>query len=155
MPSWPRSPSPLTCGVRADDHRHEQGSVTPFVVVTALALMLAVGLVADGGQKLQALQRADTAAEEAARAAGQTIQPARSIRGLPPLVDAGPATAAAQAHLTAAGMAGTVSIDGDVVTVSTTTSEPTVFLAAIGITTVTATGSAQARLVRGLDEEVP
>ena len=51
-------------------------------------------------------------------------------------------------------MPGTVSVDGAVVAVSTTTSEPTVFLAAIGITTVTATGSAQARLVRGLDEEV-
>ena len=52
-------------------------------------------------------------------------------------------------------MAGTVDVRGDVIEVTTTTSGPTVFLAAIGIGTVSATGSAQARLVRGLEQEVP
>ncbi len=129
--------------------------MTPFVVLIALALMLAVGLVVDGGQKLRATQRADAAAEEAARAAGQVIQAPRSVRGLTPLVDPAPAAAAAQAYLDAAGVTGTVAVDGALVTVTTTTTEPTVFLAAIGITTVTATGTAQARLVRGLTQEVP
>ena len=133
----------------------DQGSVTPFTLLTALALMLAVGLVVDGGQKLQALQRADTTAEEAARAAGQAIQPAPSIRGQAPQVDAAAATAAAQAHLSAAGVSGTVAIDGPVITVTTTATEPTVFLAAIGITALTADGTARARLVRGVSEEVP
>lgn len=133
----------------------DRGSVTPFALIATLALMLAVGLVVDGGQKLRALQRADATAEEAARAAGQAIEPARSVRGRSPLVDPVAATAAAQAHLTSHGVTGTVSVDGAVVMVSTTTSEPTIFLGAIGITTVTGTGTAQARLVRGLAEEVP
>lgn len=133
----------------------DRGAVTPFAVVAALALMVAVGLVVDGGNKLQALQRADAAAAEAARAAGQAIQPARSIRGQSPLVDLDRGVTAAQTYLSAAGVTGTVDVRGDVIEVTTTTTEPTVFLAAVGIDSVNATGSARARLVRGLSEEVP
>ena len=133
----------------------DDGSVTLFMVTATLALMLAVGLVVDGGHKIQALQRADAAAEEAARAAGQVIQPALSVRGKAPRADTARAATAARAYLQAAGVAGTVDVRGDVIDVTTTTTQPTVFLAAIGIGTVAATGTAQARLVRGLDQEVP
>lgn len=133
----------------------DEGSLTLFMVVAVVALMVAIGLVVDGGNKIQALQRADAAAAEAARAAGQVIIPARSVRGLAPQADAGRAAGAARAYLTAADVAGTVDVRGDVIEVTTSTTEPTVFLAAIGIGTVSATGNAQARLVRGLDTEVP
>jgi Flp pilus assembly protein TadG len=129
--------------------------VTLFMVLVTLALMLAVGLVVDGAHKIQALQRADAAAEEAARAAGQAIQPAVSVRGQAPRADTARAAAAAREYLAAAGVAGTVDVRGDVIEVTTISSRPTVFLAAIGIGSVSATGSAQARLVRGLEQEVP
>lgn len=132
----------------------DQGSATLFSIVAAVGLLLAVGLVVDGGTKLRALQRADAAAEEAARAAGQAIVPAPSVRGLPPVIDTADAVAAAQAHLSAAGVTGSIEVRGTVIDVTTSATEPTVFLAAIGITSVTATGGAQARLVRGLDQEV-
>lgn len=125
------------------------------MVVATVALMLATGLVVDGGTKIQALQRADAAAAEAARAAGQAIDPARSVRGQAPRADAARAGVAARAYLTAAGVAGSVDVRGDVVEVTTSISEPTVFLAAIGIGSVSATGTARARLVRGLEREVP
>lgn len=129
--------------------------MTLFMVTATLALMLAVGLVVDGGHKIQALQRADAVAEEAARAAGQAIQPALSVRGQAPRADTARAATAARAYLQAAQVSGTVDVRGDVIEVSTTTSRPTVFLAAIGIGSVSATGNARARLVRGLEQEVP
>ena len=133
----------------------DDGSLTLFMVVAVFALMVAIGLVVDGGHKIQAQQRADGAAEEAARAAGQVIVAARSVRGLAPRTDAGRAADAARAYLTAAGVTGTVEVRGAVIEVSTRITEPTVFLAAIGIGSVSATGNAQARLVRGLRKEVP
>jgi len=136
------------------DVPREEGSVSVFLVVAVIALLLASGLVVDGGRKLQALRRADAVAEEAARAAGQALQPAPSVRGMPPRLDAVSATAAGRAYLSSAGVAGTVVARGDVVEVTTSTSEPTVFLAVIGIHSVSATGSASARLARGLTQEV-
>lgn len=146
---------PRTRALRAGRFAGDQGSVTLFMVVAAAALMLATGLVVDGGTKIQALQRADDAAAEAARAAGQAIDPARSVRGHTPRADVARAGDAARAYLAAAGVAGSVDVRADVIEVTTNISEPTVFLAAIGIGTVSATGTAQARLVRGLEREVP
>lgn len=45
----------------------EAGSVTVFVAISVLGLLLLIGLVADGGAKLRATQRADSVAAEAAR----------------------------------------------------------------------------------------
>lgn len=152
-PTLAAMPSTLSTGA----HRPvgDEGSLTLFMVVTVVALMVAVGLVVDGGNKIQALQRADAAAEEAARAAGQVIVPARSVRGQTPRADAGRAAGAARAYLAAAGITGSVDVRGDVIEVTTSITEPTVFLAAIGVSSVSATGNAQARLVRGLQTEVP
>lgn len=133
----------------------DDGSVTLFVVLATMALMLAVGLVVDGGRKIHALQHADAIAQEAARAAGQAIQPALSVRGQAPRAENARAAAAARQYLHEAQVAGTVSVRGQLIEVTTTTSRPTVFLAAIGIGTVSASGTAQVRLVRGLEQEVP
>ena len=56
---------------RATRSRDERGlSVTPFVAVIFAALIMTVGLVVDGGQKVAAASRAETAAAGAGRAAG-------------------------------------------------------------------------------------
>jgi Flp pilus assembly protein TadG len=53
--------------------RDETGSITPFVVIVSLALILLAALVIDGGRQLNAKGRAVAYAQEAARAGAQAI----------------------------------------------------------------------------------
>lgn len=132
----------------------DDGSITLFVVVIALGLLVAVGLVVDGGGKVRALQRADDVAAEAARAGGQAIQGNVAVRGEGVEASVGEAQAAARAYLAGAGVAGTVTVTGGTrLTVDTTTTYTPVFLDMIGIGTQTTTGHAEVRLVRALDGE--
>lgn len=145
-PHW-RPGRPLGPGER------DRGSVSVFFVVVALALLIAVGLVVDGGGKIRALQRADAAAAEAARAGGQAIT-AAPVRGEQPQLAAAVARSAAAAHLAAAGVAGTATVTGGTrLQVRTSTTYTPVFLSVIGVGAMTTTGYAEARLVRGLDGE--
>ena len=133
----------------------DDGSVSLMLAVMVLALLTAVGLVVDGGQKLRSTQRADDAAAEAARAAVQSVQPGNTVRGLRPRIDNAAAVQAAQNYLATAGVAGSVRITGDRVQVSTTTSFTPSFLSLIGLPTQTVTGQADARLARGVEQEQP
>ena len=130
----------------------EAGSVTVFVAITMVGLLVLVGLVADGGAKLRAVQRADAIAAEAARTAGQVIDLPTAVSSSDIRVDRQAAVTAANAYLTAAGASGTVTItpNGQSLQVTVTTSAPTVFLGLIGITTLTVTGHAQVDLVHGV-----
>lgn len=132
----------------------DRGSITLFVVVIALGLFVAVGLVVDGGGKVRALQRADDVAAEAARAGGQAIQAGVAIRGEGAEASADEAQAAARAYLSSAGVAGSVTVTGATrLTVDTSTTYTPVFLDMIGIGTQTTTGHAEVRLVRALGGE--
>jgi Flp pilus assembly protein TadG len=53
--------------------RDERGSITPFVVIVSLAIILLAALVVDGGRQLNAKGRAVAYAQEAARAGAQAI----------------------------------------------------------------------------------
>lgn len=53
--------------------REEQGSITPFVVIISLAILLLAALVVDGGRQLNAKGRAVAYAQEATRAGAQAI----------------------------------------------------------------------------------
>jgi hypothetical protein len=143
--------TPRTLPTRADS-RSEDGSVTVFFAVAALGLLLALGLIVDGGAKVAGLQRADRLAAEAARAAGQVIDTPGAIQGDTPRVDPARAVAAAQAYLRANDVQGAVTLTqaGRGVQVQVTTHIPTVFLGLIGITTMETHGSAEASLVRGV-----
>lgn len=130
---------------------HDDGSISLFAVVVAIALMLIIGLVVDGAGKVQAQQRAQAAAREAARAGGQAIQVPPAVRGQTPTIDTGTARAAAQTYLTAASVQGTVSIQGGTtIVVDTTTTYTPIFLSIAGIGTQSVTGHAEARLVRAV-----
>lgn len=135
----------------------QAGSVTVFVAISALGLLVLVGLVADGGAKLRATQRADATAAEAARAGGQALDLASAVAGDADRVDRSVAISAAQDYLDAAGVAGSVSVSDDrtrlLVTAQATA--PTAFLGLIGIDQVAATGSAQAVLVQGITRGAP
>ena len=130
----------------------DTGSVTVFMAITMAGLLVLVGLVADGGAKLRAAQRADAIAAEAARTAGQVIDLPTAVSSSEIRVDRQGAVAAANAYLTAAGASGTatVSPNGQRLKVTVTTSAPTVFLGLIGINTLTVTGHAQVDLVHGV-----
>lgn len=53
--------------------RDEAGSITPFVVIVSLAIIMLAALVVDGGRQLNGKGRAIAYAQEAARAGAQAI----------------------------------------------------------------------------------
>jgi len=53
--------------------RDERGSITPFVVIVSLAILMLAALVIDGGRQLNGKGRAIAYAQEAARAGAQAI----------------------------------------------------------------------------------
>ena len=130
----------------------EAGSVTVFLAITVTGLLVLIGLVADGGAKLNATQRADAVAAEAARAGGQALDLPSAVRGTDLRVDRQGAVNAANAYLAATGESGTVTVgvDGTTLDVTVSSTSPTVFLGLIGVNTLTVTGHGQARLVHGV-----
>ena len=134
--------------------RHEDrdvGSATVFVAVTMLGLLVLCGLLVDGGAKLRATQRADRIAAEAARAAGQAVDPAALVAG-DVTVDRAAAVESAQQHLAAAGVTGTVALspDGTAIDVDVAVTAPSVFLGLVGIESFSVTGHGRAVLVHGV-----
>jgi Flp pilus assembly protein TadG len=133
----------------------QDGSVSLMLVVAVLALLIAVGLVVDGGQKLRSTQRVDDAAAEAARAGVLSVQPGSTVRGLTPRADNAAAIRAAQDYLRAAGVTGSVQVSDGQVQVATSSTFTPSFLSLIGLGPQTVTGRADARLARGVEQEQP
>ena len=133
----------------------DRGSVTLFVAIAVAGLLVLVGLVVDGGGKVRAAQRASRVAAEAGRVAGQQIDVRAAIEGRPLRVDVPPAVEAARRYLRAAQVNGQVFVSSDRrrITVEVTTSERTVFLGLVGISELTAHGSADVELVSGVVSE--
>ncbi len=141
---------------RARLHRgdRERGSVSLFFVMVTLALLVVIGLVVDGGAQIRNRQRADTSAQEAARAAGQAVNPAAAINGDGAQLQLGTAQAAAQQYLASAGVQGSVTTTGGTtVHVHTTTTYSPSFLGVIGVGSLSASADADVRVVRQLGGE--
>ena len=122
----------------------ERGSAGLVVVALMLPMLMGAGLIWDASGKIRAARTADTAAQEAARAAAQQLS-ASTINGDAAAADPGPAVAAAQAYLAAAGISGSAVVAGDLVTVTTSTSWTPQFLPGGG---GAVTGSATIRIAR-------
>lgn len=121
----------------------DRGSISMFFVIAIVALFVMVGLVVDGGGQVRSLERANDIAAQAARQGAQAIDAAAAIRGRGAIIDPSAASQAAQSYLAAAGVPGTVVVDGaDQLTVTTTTTYTTTFLGAIGISSLSSTGHA-------------
>ena len=135
----------------------ETGSVSVFVAITAIGLMILAGLIADGGAKLRATQRAASIAAEAARAGGQAIDTRAVAHGQDLSIDVEQAVRAAQAYLAGVGVDGTVDVsdDGKRIQVHVTSHSRTVFLSLMGISTLSANGSAAAVLVHSTTGQGP
>jgi hypothetical protein len=125
--------------------RDQRGqSLSLFVLVIMGALIMTTGLVIDGGQKVTATSRAESAAAGASRAAGN----AAATQQLGGADAASAAVLAAKTYLAGQpGVDGTVSISNGVVIVTTSANEPTIFLSVIGIGSVNARGLARATIV--------
>ncbi|WP_433432233.1 pilus assembly protein TadG-related protein [Nonomuraea sp. CA-141351] len=137
--------------------RDERGSVTAFTVVFAMALLICAGLVVDGGKKIQAYREAYAVAEEAARAgAGQVDIDRAYAQGGRFEIDTTKALSAARAYLATAGHTGSAALAGGrIIQVTVTVSKPTVLLSLIGISNVSTTASASARMLQGSDQGRP
>ena len=117
------------------------GGMSLILLTCAVALILVLGLVVDGGAKARAIDHAGAIASEAARAAAGTITPGAAA------IDPVAAQRAARDYLAAAGASGTVNITGATVTVTATLHTKAVFLSLIGIDGFTVTGVGRAETV--------
>ena len=132
--------------------RAERGSVSIWLVTSGFAMIVLVGLAVDLGGQVHAQQHARNLAAQAARTGGQQLQPGPAMRGETATADRARAVAAARTYLAAADVTGTVAVTGGTtVSVSTTDTYDTTLLGVIGISTLTVTGHAQARVARVVD----
>lgn len=130
--------------------RGDRGTITAFTAIVTLALLVAAGLVLDGGEMLAAKREAIDEANAAARAGAQAvdIDALRGARDVRPRGDA--AVQAAHAYLAGTGHAGTVEVRDRTVHVTIRVPVPLTLLGLIGMRTATVTGAGEARLVRGV-----
>ncbi len=119
-------------------------SISVLLLMIMGALIATAGLVIDGGQKITATSRAETAAAGASRVAGNAAA-TRQLGGQDPT---GAAVLAAKAYLAGQpGVRGSVSVSRGIVSITTTATEPTIFLSALGLNSVTGRGAAEANVV--------
>lgn len=145
-----RRPHPLRSGRRTEGWQkgRDEGMVTVFTALAALALLLMIGLVVDGAGRMRAVGRADRVAAEAARAAVE----AADTRGTTLTLDRVAATAAAQSYLRSAGLSGTVTVTGPrTVRVTVTVPGEYQILGVIGAGGYQVEGTAEATLTVGVD----
>ena len=132
-------------------HADERGSLTVWIALASLVMMVLVGLAVDLGGQVHAQQRAHDLAAQAARAGGEQVQAAPAIQGRYARIDTAAARVAAQDYLDAAGVDGTVSVTGgDTIHVTVTDAYDPRFLPFLGITHLDVSDTASARLVRTL-----
>lgn len=126
--------------------RADQGSATPWFLMIITIAFIFTGVIIDSAGKLQAANRAEAVAGEAARAGANALEYSPSKIGDVHLRFAR-AQSAAERYISTAGYEGTVSVTGREVTVTTNGSYKPIFLTAIGLTALPVDGHATARLV--------
>ena len=130
----------------------ERGSITAAIAMSAVPMIILAGLAVDVAGQVHARQHAIDVAAQAARTGGQQLQVARAVHGNDVRIDTSRAVAAARAFLTASDVTGRVTIRGGAtVVVTTEATYDTKFLGIVGISTLTATGSAESRTVRSVN----
>lgn len=122
-----------------------------MVVILVPTLVLAAGLVVDGGSALAAHVRATHTADAAARAGAQQLDLAVYRRTGHLVLAPTAARHAAEEFLQGAGVTGRVTIAGDQVHVTATARVPTRLLGLAGIGALTVHASGTAQPVRGLN----
>jgi hypothetical protein len=136
----------------AGGEESDRGALSLMIVVLFVAFIALAGIVVDGGAKLDADENAYALAEEAARAGANSVDTSTAYRSGSYVVDPEQAQEAASSYLDAAGQHdfSVRSVGSREIWVSVTITEPTTFLAIIGIGHFTCTGTATATLVTGV-----
>lgn len=124
--------------------------MTAFLVALTASVLALAGLVLDGGLALATKVQAAGAAEAAARAGAQAID--LSAYRLDNRLELAPdqAVSRAQAHLSAAGVCGKVTVSGNTVTVLVTASQRTQLLGLVGISSISVEATGHASPHRGI-----
>jgi Flp pilus assembly protein TadG len=130
----------------------DRGALSLMLVVLFVAFIALAGIVVDGGAKLDADENADALAQEAARAGATSVDTSTAYRSGSFVVNPDLAQQAATSYLTLAGQHdfSVRAVGSREISVSVTITEPTTFLAIIGIGHFTCTGTATATLVTGV-----
>lgn len=102
----------------------ERGSVTAFVAVVAIALVMVAGMAYDGGQVIAAQGQARSYAAKAARAGAQEVDITTLRSSGETVLDPAAAESSALAYLREVGATGTVAVDGADITVTVTVVQP-------------------------------
>ena len=128
----------------------EAGFVSLYVVVITVGLLAMAGLVIDGGNALAAREQAADVAQQAARAGADALSP-ESLRGSPTGLTASPVAAQAAANrvFDAAGVTGTVSVDGADVSVIVVVHKDTTILSAFGVGPIEGKATSTATALHG------
>lgn len=129
--------------------RHDGGSISAFLVVMAMTLVLVAGLVLDGGRMLAARREVQDVAQNAARAGAQAVSLSAARNGVT-TIDTAQASAAASSYLALTGHTGTSQVAGDTITVTVTDTVPMLLLSLAGIPSRTTSAVEQARIVQGV-----
>lgn len=120
-----------------------------LVVGMVTIILCILGLVVDGGRALQAADRAEAIADEAARAGGQALDRAAAVAG-EDVLDPAAAVLAARAYIDSAGedVTGTAYLSGARLITEVEVVTTSVFLATFGFSTFTGDGSGTIDLTR-------
>lgn len=141
-------------GPDVDPDPGDRGSLAIMLAIMMAVIILLVGLVIDGGGKLRADSKADAFAQEAARAAGQAIDPTKAIPGTAIIVTEADAERAAEnyldTHTLVKSRKAEVTKGGREIDVYVTIEYKTKVAAFFGVSTVTVKGHARAGLVHGI-----
>lgn len=120
------------------------GAVIWWLIGMASVAILMFALVADGSRVMAELNETSDVAQVAARAGARFVDPSTGT------LDATRAEAAALAEVTAAGMAGTVTVGGAEITVTVSSTIDLPLLAMVGVSEHTVTATRASRTVSGL-----
>ncbi len=130
----------------------EQGSISVMAILIAATVVVMMGLAVDVSGHVHAMQEARSVAREAARAGGQQVNVPTAIRGQGVEANPGQAATAADAYLAAAGTTGSATVTSPTtIRVNVSSAYQTRFLSVIGISTLSSTGQADARITRVMD----
>jgi hypothetical protein len=138
------SPRPAT----AHRDRDDAGTVTAFTVILVLAVLAFAGLVLDAGLAISTKVHAMSDAQSAARAGARELDVAALRANGTIRLDPTQASTTAREWLSRAGLAGTVVVTTDTVTVSVSPARRTQLLQLIGLDSIPVTATATAEAVQ-------
>lgn len=134
--------------------REDDGTITIFVVITTMALLLTASLVLDGGRLLAARREAADIAGNAARAGAQAVNE-HELRSGRAVIDPIAAVDAVAVYLASTPATGSSRIAGDTVSVDVRMPVRMLMLGLAGVGDATVTATRQARAVTGVSGTGP